>query len=264
MNKLIIVIGIFVVVALVGFFISTMTLPEDVVEEEQEEMVDIAKNWIYENSGTFIARGGENLEHVRTTKVDDEKYEITLTFTARFAGYGEMDEDEMAAQVITDHTVVVVIEEGRVISVVLNEEFAEMEEDSTDVIDEEEREEETISFNLYFFAVEDGVEEITMVERTVPHTLEVAREALLELLNGPNLEEKEEGLGTSLEGVTLNSVVIEDKIAYADFCEELNLLSGSATVTMARDQIEQTLLQFETIDDVVISVNGETEDVLQP
>lgn len=31
-----------------------------------------------------------------------------------------------------------------------------------------------------------------------------------------------------------------------------------------REQIEKTLLQFETIDDVVISINGETEEVLQP
>lgn len=260
-NKLIIVVVIFAVVALVGFFISTMTLPEETVEEERGDLVEMAKNWIYENSKTFIDRGGENLEHLRTTKVNDETYEITLTFTARFAGYGEMDEDEMAAQVITDHTVVVVIEEEEVVSVVLNEEFSETEED----VEDEETIEESISFNLYFFVVEDGLEEITMVERTAPHTLEVAKEALLYLLDGPTTEEEEEGVGTSLSGdITLNSVAIEDGTAYADFCEELNAIAGSAAVTMARNQIEQTLLQFETIESVVISVNGETEDALQP
>jgi spore germination protein GerM len=35
-------------------------------------------------------------------------------------------------------------------------------------------------------------------------------------------------------------------------------------VMAIREQIEKTLLQFETIDDVVISINGETEEVLQP
>jgi spore germination protein GerM len=58
--------------------------------------------------------------------------------------------------------------------------------------------------------------------------------------------------------------MIEDGVAYADFSSELEVSGGSAMVMMIREQIEKTLLQFETIDSVVISIEGDSEEVLQP
>ena len=63
----------------------------------------------------------------------------------------------------------------------------------------------------------------------------------------------------------LQDLVIEDGVATADFNARLDEgVAGSAMVMAIRGQIEQTLLQFPTVDEVVISVDGETEEVLQP
>jgi len=41
-------------------------------------------------------------------------------------------------------------------------------------------------------------------------------------------------------------------------------MGGSCRVSAIRSQITQNLLQFPTIKNVIISVNGRTEDILQP
>lgn len=65
--------------------------------------------------------------------------------------------------------------------------------------------------------------------------------------------------------VTLRSLTIEDGVATADFSQELRAYGGgSARVEDIREQITQTLLQFPTVDEVIIAVEGETEGVLQP
>jgi len=87
---------------------------------------------------------------------------------------------------------------------------------------------------------------------------------LYKLLEGPTNEEKEQGYTTAIsEGTTLNYFYVENGVAYADFSAELDA-SGSATVIMIRDQIEKTLLQFEDIEEVVISIEGEMEEILEP
>ena len=256
-NKLLVGIVIIIVVALIGFFISTLSVPEPLEEDESEENVVVAENWIRENATTFTERGGTDLEHIRTVEVDEGVYEITFEFEAAFAGYGELEEDEMAAQVITTHSIVVTVEDGEVVSAITDMKYDEME-------GVEVEREEKVTVSLYFVLVEDGVEEVSSVQREFPATEGIGTYTLQRLLEGPNEEEKNEGYSTSIqEGTTLNSLHIEEGVAYADFSSELDV-SGSAWVTMVRGQIENTLLQFESVDDVVISIEGETEDVLQP
>ena len=104
------------------------------------------------------------------------------------------------------------------------------------------------------------------VERTVPYTAGVAQAALKQLLMGPTDEEKARGYGTTIpEGVTLKSVSIRDGTAYAEFDEALErAVGGSCRVTAIRSQITQTLKQFPTVKNVVISIDGRTDDILQP
>ncbi len=104
------------------------------------------------------------------------------------------------------------------------------------------------------------------VERKIVKTPAVARAALEELLKGPTEEEKEQGFFTSLNpGVKIQSLNIKDEVAYVDFDEQLEFqVGGSCRVAAIRAQIIQTLKQFSTIKDVVISINGRTEDILQP
>ncbi len=257
LNKLLVGIVLIIIVALIGFFISTLDMPEPLDDDEVEEYVVIAEEWIRENAKTFTERGGSGLEHIRTVEVDEGRYEITFEFEAAFAGYGPVDEDEMYAQVITPHTIVVTVEDGEVVSVIINEEYDEMEGEETEVV-------EMITVDVYFVTVEDGVESAVPVQREIFVTQEMGTNTLFQLLEGPTGEEEADGYSTAIDGdTTLNSLSIEEGVARADFSVELDA-SGSATVTMIRDQIEKTLLQFETVDEVVISIEGETEDILQP
>ena len=86
------------------------------------------------------------------------------------------------------------------------------------------------------------------------------------LLTGVTKEEEKEGYFSSLNPLTrINKIIIEDGTAYADFSRELNEgAAGSCKVSAIRSQIENTLKQFPEINDVVISVNGDSENILQP
>jgi hypothetical protein len=65
--------------------------------------------------------------------------------------------------------------------------------------------------------------------------------------------------------VTLLKLTIVDGVATADFSREMQAYGGgSLRVMLIRQQIMQTLLQFPTVSEVIIAVEGRTEDVLQP
>jgi hypothetical protein len=102
-------------------------------------------------------------------------------------------------------------------------------------------------------------------EREIPQTQGVGQAAIAALLEGPTDQEVDDGFSSNIpNGVSLNSLRIESRIAYADFSSELNDIGGSCRVQAITAQIQETLQQFSTIDNVEISVNGETEAVLQP
>ena len=104
------------------------------------------------------------------------------------------------------------------------------------------------------------------VERTVPFTQAIARATLEELLKGATQQEKSDGYFTSLNpDVSIQKLTVDNGIASVDFSSALNIgVAGSCRVTAIRAQISQTLLQFPTVKQVVISVDDRTEDILQP
>lgn len=104
------------------------------------------------------------------------------------------------------------------------------------------------------------------VERQVPKTQAVARAALTELLLGPTPEEKSSGLFTNINpGVKIQNLTIENGTARVDFDQQLEFqMGGSCRVAAVRAQITETLKQFPTVDNVIISVDGRSEDILQP
>jgi len=104
------------------------------------------------------------------------------------------------------------------------------------------------------------------VERRIPRPMETARAALEELLKGATIDESERGYFTNInQGVKINKLTIEDDVAKVDFDGTLEFqVGGSCRVTAIRTQIVQTLKQFPNIKNVVISINGRTEDILQP
>ena len=104
------------------------------------------------------------------------------------------------------------------------------------------------------------------VERQVPETLAVASSAVKALLRGATQEEINQGFVSNISsGVRIQSLNIENGVAKIDFNEQLEFqVGGSCRVTAIRAQITETLKQFSTVDSVIISINGRTEDILQP
>jgi spore germination protein GerM len=104
------------------------------------------------------------------------------------------------------------------------------------------------------------------VEREIPKTQAVGRTALEELLKGPTDAEKDSKYFTSINpGVKIQSLTIENGIAKVDFDGQLEFqVGGSCRVSAIRAQITETLKQFPTVNSVIISINGRTEDILQP
>lgn len=123
--------------------------------------------------------------------------------------------------------------------------------------------------------------DIIEFQQRVPRTRAIGTAALNELLNGPpdgNLAGATTSLPTAEEivnfpgrepdwgyRVRLLGLTIEDGVATANFSKELRAYGGgSARVAAIRQQIERTLTQFPTVDQVVIQIEGASEGVLEP
>lgn len=104
------------------------------------------------------------------------------------------------------------------------------------------------------------------VARIIPKTQSPAKRAVELLLQGPTWAENNDGYLSNINsGTILKSVNIKDGIAKADFDENLGKnVGGSCRVTAIRAQITETLKQFSTVEQAEISINGRTEDILQP
>jgi len=128
----------------------------------------------------------------------------------------------------------------------------------------------TIQVKLYFnnneMDPEYSCQKVFPVDRGVSETKAVARAALEELLKGPTRQEIVEGFFTSINpDVKIQKLTIENGIANVDFDNNLEKnVGGSCRVLAIRNQITQTLLQFDTVQSVVISIDGRVEDILQP
>ncbi len=95
---------------------------------------------------------------------------------------------------------------------------------------------------------------------------EFAYLAVADLLKGPTEQEQAQGFFTSInDGAKVQRVIIESGVAHVDFNDRINEgVAGSCKVQAIRSQITETLKQFSEIREVIISVNGESEEILQP
>lgn len=104
------------------------------------------------------------------------------------------------------------------------------------------------------------------VIREIGKTRAVARGALQELLKGPTLTERKAGYYTQINsGVKNQRLAVKNGVAKADFNRALEYrVAGSCRTSAIIAQITMTLKQFSTVKKVVISIDGRTEDILQP
>jgi len=121
-------------------------------------------------------------------------------------------------------------------------------------------------FNNSRMDPEASCNKVFPVEREVPKTQAIARAAIEELLKGPTEAEKSQDFFTSINsGVKIQKLTIENGVAKIDFDSQIEFqVGGSCRVSAIRSQIIETLKQFSTVQSVIISVNGRTEDILQP
>lgn len=112
----------------------------------------------------------------------------------------------------------------------------------------------------------DDCNAVFPVKRMVSSTPALARAALVELFKGPTVTEKYEYFTGINPGVKIQNLTIDNAgIARVDLSPELEQsVGGSCRVAGIRAQIMATLKQFSTVREVVISINGRTEDILQP
>lgn len=188
----------------------------------------IAENWIKNNSLAYISDGFD-LKYI-----DGDDYQLNFEFQSRSAG---------------PRTIEVFIDSGKVVNSVIDKSYSEFYNDIT-----------TYSVPLFFIDSEENLVEIQRIIESEP----TPSIAILELIKGLTEEEIDLGLFSSINPETkLNNIDILDGTAFVDFDENLDV-SGSAMVLAVRNQIEQTLLNFPNINNVIISINGETEEILQP
>jgi hypothetical protein len=216
-KSLMITIGI-LIFALAAFILLNLEDPGQLEGDPAEK----AEQWVKEEAGTFLERGGNELELKDTKAISDGVYEVTFNFESAFAGYGGVSEGEMNAQVLTSHTIIVRIEDGVVVSALTDDTYNEIEE--VFVEEEEEQEEEVVAeenlLELYFVIVDEGQERVEAVERTFLMEDGVEEEVIVTLLEGPSSEEEENGYSTAINSeVALNSFRIDEGIASVVFSD---------------------------------------------
>ncbi len=259
-----IIIGIVIAVLIVlGLFSLQGTTEEPVEVYTSEEATQIAEEWIRANTSTFTEREGENLTHLETADLGNGLFQVVFDFEAMFSGYGPVLEDEISAQVITPHTTDVMVEENEVVKVVTDGIYDEI---NLSIVEEEPEDPvlDIVTFDVYFVRWVDDMEIFVPVSRQARTGRGIEKSALVYLLEGPTAEEEAEGISTAIpENVELLSLDEENGIFILNFSQEIEPAGGSAWVMAIRDQIEMTLMQFETISELKILVEGE-EDRLQP
>src|SRR3989344_7374869 len=101
------------------------------------------------------------------------------------------------------------------------------------------------------------------VIREVSFTPQLIIASIGELLRGPTTKDQGLGYFTSIPqaGVQVQSLEVKDGTVYIDFNSALDEgVAGSCRVLAIRAQITETLKTFSDTDQVVISINGETEE----
>ncbi len=249
MRKILIGVVIIIIVLLIAFLVTTIEAPDPL----ELDPVEVSKEWIIENVGTYTERGGSNLEYVSSDTIEDNVYEIMFEFDSNFGGYGSLSEDEVDVQVVTPHTIVITIEEGKVVEAITDGLYDEINEAFLD------QEEDFVLYDIYFYTVEDNQEVLASEQREF-YADDPEEVVIFELLEGPSVEDNFTAIP---ENASLNSFSVDNGVVYLDFSSHLDA-SGSATVIMIREQIESTVLQFDNINEVIISIEGETEEILQP
>jgi len=127
------------------------------------------------------------------------------------------------------------------------------------------KEEPKTTVKVYF--ADPGISEygscgdVDFEKRTVEKTVRVGELAIREMLKGPESNWAESSIP---EGTKFESLKVEDGLAtlYLDYPDDYQF-GGACLAATVQAQIEETLMQFPTVQEVEIFIDGEN-DVLEP
>jgi len=256
------------IVIVVLIFLGVWAVFTTLTGDNQENFQEIAERWVEEESPTYLYDGSD-LEYVGAVEREPSIFEHTFTFTSSQAGYGNRSE-EVAAQVITPHEIIVTVDDGEVVSAVTDGIYNEM---TGEMIVDENGDEDSEVVSLYFYDEEADTDEtgnilcsseaVLATERTIEdYSIEKHFEALLE---GPTAEEEAAGFSSEFpfEGVSLKRVSGSDSegVLTITLSDSTNALSGgSCRVGILSSQLTKTGLSIPGVESVVIL----PEEILQP
>jgi len=97
---------------------------EEIKDLTEQEIITLAREWVISNSPTYLFDGSElNIQQVEL--LSPSVYQIAFSFKSSSAGYGDRS-DVVSAQVITDHDIVVVSDNGTIQSAITDESYDEI------------------------------------------------------------------------------------------------------------------------------------------
>ena len=116
------------------------------------------------------------------------------------------------------------------------------------------------------YVTSDDCTTFSLFKRDVLKTTQPGYLSLVELLKGPTSAEKSQHAKDVIpSNVVINSLKQSGTTVNVDFDETLQAgVAGSCRVQAIRSEITNTLKQFPGFNNVVISINGKTEGILQP
>ena len=126
---------------------------------------------------------------------------------------------------------------------------------------------ETIIVGIGLIALEDNGasgkaigcnDSVVLVEQEVPYTVATLSAALSALLSVDESTHTQSGLYNALanSSLAIDELEIEDGVATLELTGSLSL-GGVCDNPRVEAQLEETMLQFETVDEAVILINGE-------
>jgi hypothetical protein len=113
----------------------------------------------------------------------------------------------------------------------------------------------------FYLGGEQGSEGLVPVLRVVPKTVAVARTAMLALIEGPQVPERDANPGLSSAvpaGTKVLGLSIDKGVATVDLSREFESGGGSRSMMVRLGQVVYTLTQFPTVESVRFQVEGRT------
>jgi hypothetical protein len=108
--------------------IDRIDCPLEEMNYSEEQSKQIVENWIVNQAATYVFDGTDlNLEEVLALDLAncESCYQFVYSFNSRHSGYGNR-EGKILAQVITPHSLVVTIENGRIVQAVIDDIYDEL------------------------------------------------------------------------------------------------------------------------------------------